>query len=367
MTDRGGPSKLDRHRKERYSGSHTFPRLLVDHKAAQCKEPRDKIYGLVGLAADARGFPMDYQKPLIDVWVDTMEFVNRRQLVSEADMIPFGKLVKNLLMGTQSTPLQQVSCPYQNKSDGVQVIEEDTWGPRNPKVFHQSAFLLGCVSHIGPSVAEIVGSLHKVDEWAQKLQEAFRSDLGNAHQESSRLLEAILELDQEKLETACPSHVSIVQWEANVSRLADSSILRTYESPLLGTGAYHQDVHSWGRRFYTRKEVNSQADQSIRLYQLHNPILRETMPWKMGVTSGQAQRGDLICWIEGIQKAILIRVHEGYVEYSMKMQIIGTALVTEDIRYMSGLGETQANRCEDLPNHVFPVKMDARILFVLLK
>lgn len=100
MTDRGGPSKLDRHRKERYSGSHTFPRLLVDHKAAQCKEPRDKIYGLVGLAADARGFPMDYQKPLIDVWVDTMEFVNRRQLVSEANMIPFGKLVKNLLMGT---------------------------------------------------------------------------------------------------------------------------------------------------------------------------------------------------------------------------------------------------------------------------
>ena len=68
-----GPLRLNHLLREKYISSHTLRRLLQDHQAALCKEPRDKIYGLVGLAADANGFPhMNYNMPLIEIWKDTM-------------------------------------------------------------------------------------------------------------------------------------------------------------------------------------------------------------------------------------------------------------------------------------------------------
>ncbi|TGO60704.1 hypothetical protein BCON_0033g00160 [Botryotinia convoluta] len=51
-----GPLRLNSLLREKYSSIHTFRKLLSDHREALCKEPRDKIYGLVGLAADTIGF-----------------------------------------------------------------------------------------------------------------------------------------------------------------------------------------------------------------------------------------------------------------------------------------------------------------------
>jgi hypothetical protein len=107
-----GPLRLDTQRKERYSGRNTFRRLLEDHKDAVCKEPRDKVYGLVGLAFDAWGFPMDYEKSLFEVWSDVMEFMNRQGLLEESDILPHGALVKYLLMANDLNPLQQVRRAY---------------------------------------------------------------------------------------------------------------------------------------------------------------------------------------------------------------------------------------------------------------
>jgi hypothetical protein len=101
-----GPLRLNRLLQEKYSGSHTLRKLLEDHRKALCKEPRDKIYGLVGLAADAIGFPMDYRKSLIEIWKDTMEFMNCRGLLPTSDVIPFGRLVKSLLIGDHLGPLE---------------------------------------------------------------------------------------------------------------------------------------------------------------------------------------------------------------------------------------------------------------------
>lgn len=61
------PLDVERQLKEEYHRGHTLRKLLENHQNAVCKDPRDKIYGFVGLAADARGFPMDYQKSLLEV------------------------------------------------------------------------------------------------------------------------------------------------------------------------------------------------------------------------------------------------------------------------------------------------------------
>ncbi|KAF7893942.1 hypothetical protein EAF00_007456 [Botryotinia globosa] len=47
--------------RNKYDGVHKLQNLMTNHRQALCKEPRDKVYGLIGLATDCyAGFPMDY-------------------------------------------------------------------------------------------------------------------------------------------------------------------------------------------------------------------------------------------------------------------------------------------------------------------
>jgi hypothetical protein len=58
---KAGPLKLETQLQEKYRHGHALRELLERHQNSVCKDPRDKIYGFVGLAVDARGFPMDYR------------------------------------------------------------------------------------------------------------------------------------------------------------------------------------------------------------------------------------------------------------------------------------------------------------------
>ena len=60
----------------RRNGKSSLGSLLANHDDVECKDARDKIYRLVGLASDAQRFPKDYEKSLLDVWRDTMCFLN---------------------------------------------------------------------------------------------------------------------------------------------------------------------------------------------------------------------------------------------------------------------------------------------------
>lgn len=62
-----GPLRLNSLLREKHSGTLTFCKLLNGHREALYTEPRDKIYGLVGLAADTIGFHMDYNQSPIEV------------------------------------------------------------------------------------------------------------------------------------------------------------------------------------------------------------------------------------------------------------------------------------------------------------
>ncbi|TIC91658.1 Heterokaryon incompatibility protein 6, OR allele [Colletotrichum higginsianum] len=145
---KGGPLRLAQQLSQKYAGAHTLRRLLIDHKDAQCKEPRDKIYGLVGLALDACGFPLDYEKSLLVVWNDTMEFMNRHGLFltdRETDIIYIGGLVKSLLMGAKCSPFQQIAQQAEPQTD-LQIIEAGNYRETsNPKVFYIKAYVLGCI------------------------------------------------------------------------------------------------------------------------------------------------------------------------------------------------------------------------------
>lgn len=208
-----GPLRLSRQLRQAPNGTHFLCQLLQDHSQAVCKNSKDKIYGLVGLAADAVGFPIDYSKSLIEIWVDTLEFVNRRGLLPESSFIPFGRLVKSLLMGDNTKLVDQVQrLVHQLDGSTMSLICQDEYQNSDARVFQFQSYILGCVCNLGPSAQDIIGNLRSVDEWRSKAQDFFRHNLGPANEESNALLRGILESNDEKLAGLCLGRVGNVRW-----------------------------------------------------------------------------------------------------------------------------------------------------------
>ncbi|KAF9772356.1 hypothetical protein IL306_009934 [Fusarium sp. DS 682] len=155
-----GPIRLKRQREERYTGSSTLLQLLQAHKDAECQDRKDKVYGLVGMASDARGFVIDYNKSLYETWVDVMEFMNRNCLFAGEDVISVGYLIKGLLMDEKCDPLQQIVRRYEPGNGENKMITDEN----HFKSFILQAAILGCVIHVGPPLDEIVRSLNLVDK-----------------------------------------------------------------------------------------------------------------------------------------------------------------------------------------------------------
>lgn len=62
-----GPLRLNRQLRETRATGLSICRLFKDHHQALCKDPKDMVYGLVGLARDVCDFPIDYAKSLIEI------------------------------------------------------------------------------------------------------------------------------------------------------------------------------------------------------------------------------------------------------------------------------------------------------------
>jgi hypothetical protein len=346
-----GPLRLKRLLQDKYSGSHTLRKLLYDHREALCKEPRDKIYGLVGLAADAVEFPMDYSKSLINVWTDTMEFMNCQGLLPESDVIPFGGLVKSLLIGANLGPLEQALQPYEPRPNSTLTIEDLD----SSRAFQLQGYVIGCITAVGPCPAEIISSLRKADQWAAQIQQNFQKELGQAHRENDTLMRFLLESDETHLASACFSHVSTVRWKQDWYHQV---CLRTYGEKAQETKAKYT-ISSQSRSEKSPNDTLLSARNS-HLFLIKNYYRGET-PWKMGIASSLAQPGDLVCWIHGVQRALIVRP----TFRDATWQIFGTALFTDDFSLNDKA--SHANRlswftgCGNLT-----LKMDAATIYVLL-
>lgn len=345
-----GPMRLHSLRQERDHNGCPLEKLLHDHQEAECKDPKDKIYGLVGLAGDAYGFPMDYEKSLIQIWTDTMEFVNRRGLVQDTQLIAFGRLVKFLLMGTECDPWSQIARPSADENGQQSRLIDDSITPNRSKVFEIKGSAFGCIEYLGPSAAEIVADLSKERNWGESTQRLYQKQLGSAQHESRMLIRAILDASRDQVSKFCHNYVSSVIWKPSSggTNAVDSYIKRNPPGQNNKTAAASSE---------------SDGGSDPYLYQLYNWFSRE-MPWKMGVASARAQRGDILCSINGVRKAVVVRVHRsknGY-QSSIKFQIYGTAKVTGHMVQSSEVGKDPFAQCgEDMA-----LKMDARTLFVLL-
>ncbi|KAG7402416.1 Heterokaryon incompatibility protein 6, OR allele [Fusarium oxysporum f. sp. rapae] len=346
-----GPIRLDRHREEKYTGSNTLLQLLQDHKEADCQDRKDKVYGLVGMASDARGFSIDYDKSVFEIWTDVMEFMNRHSLFCDEDIISVGHLVKFLLMGAECDPLQQILRPYAPR-DGDGTIITDT---NHDKAFELQGAVLGSVICVGPRPLEIVGSLQAVDMWIEQVQANYRNDLGNAHRESDTMIHTIIELDDISLSKKCFDCRSIVQWQ-----VSDNSFLQKNNHAGI-TSYWIRGLQSKSHGL-TEKGPSPAIQSSGNNSRLFQMSARYQAPWKLGLSSSDVRVGDLVCWLKWPRRAIIVRAYDE--EDQWKLQVVGTAVIAEDLR------EPRLD-CFQRPDWSenkwqLSIFLDARTIFVLL-
>ncbi|KXH33013.1 hypothetical protein CSIM01_05148 [Colletotrichum simmondsii] len=363
-----GPVLLNQQIERKSEGSHKLRSLLYNHRYSQCKDHKDKIYGLIGLAVDGYGFPKpDYSKPPIQIWTDTMEFMNSHKLFderSESDIIFCGTLVKYLLMGTQSTPVQQVLGPYGAEAE-PQLIHMPEVYPRNrdSRVFGFKGYVVGCIQCIGPSTKDIAGNLEKVDEWSFHVQVNYRHDVGAAYEQSSNLLRALLAKKDSEISRLCSNQTSLVIWTGWAN-----------------SGVPHGDYMKWFEDYKNGPEATestslsetSSGTEGTVLYQLyteHPTCRRSRDKWRMGVASGQVERGDLVCWVRDTKTALVVRPTEKFKQgcnECAKFQVIGTAIIAEDIADSKIDHSPRLDFLKGFRQGTMDLKFDARTVYMIL-
>lgn len=313
----------------KYDGGHKLQNLLISHRQALCKEPRDKVYGLIGLATDCyAGFPMDYRKSLYEVWKDTVLFKNSDPEVHQGDILQFGKLVRDSLGGPGITTLKEVAedaflkMPQNGSRDRS---PQDN----NPTVLRIPARVVGRIVHLGPSYGQIMTDLSKTAEWRCNIQRHLpKAAQASVQEESDTFLELLENLDKSSLKTVstCGFDVSWLPtkmphglFEQNIvpkdPDLGNESLLRNPPHHSIFGSPEFLPTSSAGRSRLFLLD-NSIGEASVLD---GTPLKKLDAPGNMGLGPSEASVGDYLCEILGVKRAAIIRRSKN------KLGFIGTA------------------------------------------
>lgn len=328
-----GPVKLYIHLQSKYDGNYALKHLMRRHGGALCQDPRDKIYGLVGLSTDGRGIPVDYSKSVLDVWVDTVNYMHRYGLVGKSETLAIADLVRESLGADKLSPVRGLVQLHNARGDQSE-HDSENWDKSRQFPLKFVAEVLGTIATVGPSTAEIVSSLEKTNEWEVELQRNYSNrERDDAHRQHDDLMRLILESH----ETVSPQ-INFVQhhrinFEGNYD-LYDATKERVPKGSWLPGIA-----------------VAPAASTEPLLAQVVNP--NGTTPQKLALVPPQAQVGDAICRFLGAEmKDIIVRQGAGN-----SFHVFGTAIMVQ--------GTVSNERREHDPIKT-QINLDPRTLYAIL-
>ncbi|KAK9439955.1 HET domain protein [Metarhizium brunneum] len=350
-----GPLRLDRLRRHKYDGSCSLRQLLESHASAFSKDPRDKIYGLVGLSTDGRGFPMDYSKTLLEVWCDTMHFMSRHELLpSDCDArVRFCRLVRDLLGGEAA--LGSVGGVVQLRNDAGDESFHDSHGraPAGPLALSALSFfaeVYGVVVSLGPSASELLSSLDLVDAWEAELQRLYRGDLDSAHMENDGLMRRILDSPDGRL--------------VALSGFQNHRVV--FHGPEM-YGAYWPFMHRRspgpppGLQGAWAHETATPDEPRLAMLKMSSAPWDQT-PYKLAFVPPDTRQGDLVCRVDGHpMKRVVVRPAPEDHSNDVRMHICGTALTVRDVLADGGFDDGSVHM-----SYKLDLMMDARTLYALI-
>jgi hypothetical protein len=191
--------KLAEQREKRHGDGFLLANLIEVCKDSLCEEPRDKIYGFVGIAHDCHDdrLPVDYAKSLFALYEDVIRFPTWTGLfeswkhapgfvedkeeskANSKTLVHFSQLVQSALGGSpsmredfarichgQHTPFFQ---PSQISRRFPHFSNEDIMKHFELNGFRVTAIHAGSILTIGPCYSEIVGVPETTRKWRVKL------------------------------------------------------------------------------------------------------------------------------------------------------------------------------------------------------
>lgn len=299
----GGPVRLHAHFRSKHGTSPnlSFWSLLRWHGLAKSSHPRDRIYTLAALANDTRGFPNDHSRPPLEVWKDTLRWINPDTL----DLVSVASHCKSVLDIRDKVDL---APELESSLRGNKLTREGTTRTRFTAPL--SLTILGRVIMVGPEVGDVVRSPSVADRWASTIlvDSADAAAAGHLRLENDALLRRLLD-------TAASSRRPV--------RYA-VSLPRPFRSPCDGSFLVEPSASS---PIPPSPAMGAPEKEGCRLYQLattHNP---EGRRYHLGVTVDAVQAGDLICLIPEMLRVVLVReVHE---EKRNAFRILGTSMLAQ--------------------------------------
>jgi hypothetical protein len=286
---------------------------MQSYRDSLCKEPRDHIYGFVGLATDcADGFPIGYEKPLYEVWKDVIRFKNSDERSSQLDVLGFGRLVQDLLGGKDIATATEVA-------DDIPQTPTLTKG----NMLRIPSRIAGSIIAFGPTYEDIISSTQKMTQWRALINRHIKDEQRpDAREESVLFLQVLEDVDEDDLKKIS-TFDRVISWHISLS----------------SKGAWNSrsSEGNWipGAVFecFDNGELPVPNGPNLFLLEGVKDIGKETSG-KLGLVPPSARIGDYICQIHGIEKAVVVR-RDG-----STLRIVGTSVVAENARTAKEIGGT---------------------------
>jgi hypothetical protein len=285
---------------DKHSVTGRLEQLLVTFSDAKCKEPKDKIYGLLGLAIDCLDEPIkvDYNKPVFQLFEETIRFhaqckpldiakpCHPKHIDRSMRLMWFSGLVQKMLkeaLFPETFQLSNIKLSKYSKHSKKLVL---TRRPRSssPSTFTFSArgLIVATILHAGPDVHEIAASDTANKEWKQSFVR---------HYSTSTDLERILQLDEKFQDTLLDmiDHNNSGQLSAKYGPFDTDYASAELCDEFWLTGEPRPRPKE--ARILILKEPKLESPKRSR----HNPQLFLANNFMMGMATPRVRAGDLIC------------------------------------------------------------------------
>lgn len=290
-------AQLIEQKKQRFGDSHLLLNLLRNHRAALCQDPRDKIYGLIGIAIDVDAdFPMRYGTPLTEVYAALLDYQNKKYAKSQKYGSHRGMLEFCQLVG------EALQLDVENGQEIVSSIPMLPLGlsGSGPPLLRITLGLAGYVQSIGPSLDDMISVQSATIEWRTTIREEFKAD-SIGRKEALEQNESFLEV----LENFDHAHQNIVfsfedrpRWWGN--RHWNRRVTVPKSNIQLTESLDHFDTPICPRTFLLKPNGWHGEKSKDR-------VSKGLSPGFIGLAPPDSQPGDLVYYISGSQRVLIIR------------------------------------------------------------
>jgi hypothetical protein len=311
------PKKIHKQLERKYEDGHRLEVLIQSHRESLCKEPRDHIYGFVGLATDCvDGFSMGYEKSLYEVWKDVIRFKNFDNRSSQLDILGFGRLVQDLLGGKDiATPAEVADNIIPPQPTSSLHYSHHSWYEGLLRI---PSRISGRILAFGPTYEEILSSTQKMVQWRSLINNHIEDEQRpNAREESVLFLQLLEDVEDDDLGKVS-TFSRVVHWPAIVSENNGKPV---------GVWSRAPKERNWvpGEVLDTSGDGDLPVITGPNLFLLGGvkDVGKETSG-KMGLAPLGARIGDYICQIHGVEKVAVVRREQS------SLRIVGTAVLAEN-------------------------------------